>query len=207
MNFLRRVARLLGHFRDQEGTHSDTDQGPQDVQYDDRQSMSPFIHCEQYTGGPAHHDPGEKKDGESRDQRGLIKWTKVLDVVTGLLALATFVVAGFSGWQVYEMRNSAQDFRKSIAETHRIAEAAHDQVIQAEKLANAARDQANIADDTEKRQLRAYISVEGAAIAKFGDTINKPEAHVILKNSGRTPDYKVAGWSAIKEAEFPFRGL
>jgi hypothetical protein len=61
-------------------------------------------------------------------------------------------------------------------------------------------------DDTAKRQLRAYISVDGATVSRFGDTVVPPEAHVIFKNSGQTPAYEVRGWIAIKMAEFPFNG-
>jgi hypothetical protein len=66
--------------------------------------------------------------------------------------------------------------------------------------------QLNYNNDMAKRQLRSYISVEGAAILQFGDTSIAPEAHVIFKNSGQTPAYKVRGWIAIKMTEFPFSG-
>jgi hypothetical protein len=61
-------------------------------------------------------------------------------------------------------------------------------------------------DDTANRQLRAYVSVDGATVSHFGDTVVPPEAHVILKNSGQTPAYEIRGWIAMKMAEFPFNG-
>ena len=52
------------------------------------------------------------------------------------------------------------------------------------------------ADDTARRQLRAYVTVDKAQIAGLGDG-QVPVAHLIIKNAGQTPAYKLTGIGCI----------
>jgi hypothetical protein len=119
----------LGHSHKQETPNSGTTQGAEETEYDDRQSMFPFVKKEQSIKRFAEQYTPNSDNQDANNQRGLIKWTAILAGTTGALAVATFVVAFFNWWGSIDTR----------------------------RLADAARDQADTAIDTEKRQLRAYI--------------------------------------------------
>jgi hypothetical protein len=55
-----------------------------------------------------------------------------------------------------------------------------------------------------ERQLRAYVTVDGAAISKFGGK-EPPEFQVILKNTGQTPAYEIKGFTGVFMGDFPYR--
>ena len=119
---------ILGHPGNEESAKCDTQQRTQEVNYDDRQSMVPFTQEKERLKSLRRQDTGKTDDNKADDQRDLVKWTRRLAYSTGLLAVATFVVAAFAAWGSIDTR----------------------------RLADAARDQANVARDTEMRQLRAY---------------------------------------------------
>jgi hypothetical protein len=64
----------------------------------------------------------------------------------------------------------------------------------------AARHSVAIAEDTERRLLRAYVLVEDSKLNKFGGT-EAPEADVIIKNFGRTPASAMTVWVGVKGAD------
>jgi hypothetical protein len=89
------------------------------------------------------------------------------------LVLVATGTAGVIGWQSWETR----------------------------KTAKAANRQAEIASDTAKRQLRAYICIAKSELRFLDDgTI---EAILYLENAGQTPAYDVEGWSRITFREYP----
>jgi hypothetical protein len=53
----------------------------------------------------------------------------------------------------------------------------------------ATRDLVRSADDTAKRQLRAYVFVSGSAVTNVVEGNGIPEAQVVIQNFGRTPAY------------------
>jgi hypothetical protein len=123
----------LAHPCNQEATH--INQGSEEAEYDERQFMFPFIKEEQRLETLAHGSVAENESKNS-EQGTIVEWTKILAVVTGALAFATFIVAFVGVW-------SARDTAR---------------------LADAARDQADIAMQTQKPQLRAYL---GPTFASF----------------------------------------
>jgi hypothetical protein len=60
------------------------------------------------------------------------------------------------------------------------------------------------ADDTAKRQLRAYILVDEANIGNFGPGA-KPQVKITLRNFGQTPAYDVRQWSSLGVDHYPPR--
>lgn len=69
-------------------------------------------------------------------------------------------------------------------------------------LSRATRDLVRGAENTAKRQLRAYVSVANAEVRKFG-TSEPLQAYLLVKNSGQTPAYKLMNQIAIAVAKFP----
>lgn len=57
---------------------------------------------------------------------------------------------------------------------------------------------ANIADDAEKRQLRAYVSTTAKSVDNF-NTVRNVIIRLALKNFGQTPAYhvRICGWASI----------
>jgi hypothetical protein len=103
------------------------------------------------------------------------KWTRRTAAAAIIYTFLTSVLLGTSGYTAYEA---------TIA-------------------SGAATKQAVIADDAEHRQLRAYISLDGANITKFDDAA-PTEGRLVFKNYGSTPAYKVrAIFGAIEEDSFP----
>jgi hypothetical protein len=126
---MKALARRLGHSHEQEAAQGAADQRPKESEYDDRQSVFPFVEEKQRLETLTHHGAAKNKGNDTNSQRELVKWTKILACVTGALAFATFIVAFVSGLGA---RDTA-------------------------RLAEAAIMQTNTAIDTEHRQLRAYV--------------------------------------------------
>jgi hypothetical protein len=120
VNPFRPLRRFLRHFHDQEAAEGAADQGTQDIEYDDRQSLLPFINEEQDLERSSHQRKPEKHQDNAGHQHNLVKWTRRLAYTTGALAFATFGVALFAGWQAWEMRQGSID-------TGRLATAAQQQ--------------------------------------------------------------------------------
>lgn len=133
MTLYQRVAIYLGYLRNQIRARSDTTQRQNNHEYDDHVSMSPFYPEEQRPRGDTHEDGSNKKNEETFHQRQLVHWTRVLAIVTGALAFATFLVAAFSGWQVHEGRIAAIQQHEDTITT---VEAAQRPWIAVEKIAH-----------------------------------------------------------------------
>jgi hypothetical protein len=103
---------ILGHFHNKEAAQDSTHQGTYDADYDDRQSIAPIIKEKQSLKSLPHQGEPEKKNADATHQRGLVQWTRNLAYTTGALALATFIVACFAGWQAWEMRKGSVDTAK-----------------------------------------------------------------------------------------------
>ena len=72
------------------------------------------------------------------------------------------------------------------------------------KAANAARRQSEIASDTAKRQLRAYLCIDQSLVKLTDDGCM--EGQLNLRNAGQTPAYKVRCWYRPIFREFPLAG-
>jgi hypothetical protein len=174
-------------------------------------------HSRNAPNGEAHkarHGHSQSLRDHWRSSDPLQRWTFMF---TGLIALATFCYAAFSGWQLYEMRSSSKD-------THALAEAAEAQSRQAlaqtiqnrealgkteeliretKRSADAAKlgaESAKKAADTGATQLEmserpwvsADIAIEGPL--RF-DPVNKQleiTLGFVLKNTGHTPAANVS---------------
>ena len=102
-------SRALSHLRRQETSNKQTDQRPQDADYDDRDSVAPVPPHEQSIERQLHQSGAGEHGSEASHQRELVRWTRILAITTGTLAAATFLVASFAGWQVWEMREASLD--------------------------------------------------------------------------------------------------
>lgn len=143
----------LGHSHKQETPNGGANQGSEEADYDDRQSMFPFVEKEQSSERLPRQYTTKSDNEETNSQRGLTKWTAILAGTTGALAVATFVVAFFSWWGSIDTR----------------------------RLADAARDQADTAMDTESQQLRAYV---GPIFNSFKFTHRPPECESSVPAGG-----------------------
>jgi len=171
MNLIARwrqlTAWLLRHSRNQKRPQNAAVESTGEAEYDERQSMLPLVLEKQYQKSLSANSSRDQKNNETHPQAELVKWTKILAIVTGCLAVATFVVAFFAAWG-------------SIDTAH---------------LAAAARDQANTAADIEQRQLRAYAFVSAKQPILTIDKPIQGGAGVQI--FGQTPAYKVHGWVGI----------
>jgi len=91
---------MLGHSNNQEGADPGANQGSEETEYDDLQSMLPFGEEEQRFKGLTRQDVGKEDNDDAGNQRQLVTWTKVLAWTTGGLAVATAVVAFFAAWGI-----------------------------------------------------------------------------------------------------------
>jgi hypothetical protein len=164
---MKALARRLSHSHYQEAPQGTTGQGSEESEYDDRQSVFPFIEKEQRLETFTHDGAAESESKDATHQRELVKWTKILACVTAALAFATFIVAFVS---VLGARDTA-------------------------RLAEAASIQANTAVDTAQRQLRAYVFVDDMGITGI-DSGQGPETLIRIKNGGLTPAYGLVNQSA-----------
>lgn len=118
------------------------------------------------------------------------------DVALALVGIGGIIVAVFT-----------------LLKIERQTKASEDAVV----AANAAR---ALAEDTAKRQLRAYVTVERGIIANVANPIHnrsdKPEtvariidpqagptAQITIKNTGQTPAYNLIHWASIDIREYP----
>lgn len=72
-----------------------------------------------------------------------------------------------------------------------------------ERQAKTAEDTLQLMNETAIRQLRAYISVDGASLRT--KEANKIEASVTFKNCGQTPAYRVEPWISLRFEEHPLQ--
>jgi hypothetical protein len=97
------------HFHGQEATDNTASRVDDGSDYDDRQSVFPFVKEEPGLESPTHEREAQQHEADTAYQRELVSWTRRLAYTTGALALATFIVACFSGWQGSEMRQGSAD--------------------------------------------------------------------------------------------------
>lgn len=74
-------------------------------------------------------------------------------------------------------------------------------VNEAKRQAKAAEDQIEVAKDTERRQLRAYVMVESSAVSINADGL--PVVRIAVKNFGSTPAYDFRHWACAVIRKFP----
>ncbi len=108
-----------------------------------------------------------------RNERTVAQWSVRVGLFTAILA-ATSV---FGNWVIYkqlrEMQSSGEDTKRLIAAT--------------EKSAQAAQDAVKLAEDTAKRQLRAYVFAEKFEI---GGSDKKIGFVAKFKDTGQTPAFR-----------------
>lgn len=129
-----------------------------------------------------------EREEKSANERSLIAWTIVL-------AIATIVMAGVAGGQLYMFRRQLRLIRASLTDTKNAADAAN-------KSADAAERTVKIMQDTAQRQMRAYICFqEGHVDLHANEGFYDVTIH--LKNSGNTPAYDVQTWRSSQIIDQP----
>ena len=102
------------------------------------------------------------------------------------------LLTGFLIWDVIVTRDTLKAIESQTTEVARAAKATEGAVVAAE-TARA------LAEDTARRELRAYICVDSSSIkTKAGEPLVK----VCIKNCGQTPAYEVQGWIAVEIADY-----
>jgi hypothetical protein len=180
----RWVAAILGHLHDQERSQSGATDGGNDAQYDDRESMPPFLQEEQRLERLSHQRPSQNNHGDTSHQRDLVKWTRNLAYTTGGLAIATVLVAFFAGWQAWETRSAGVDTKNAVEATNRLANAA-------------------------EAGERAYVLFAGLEAFSFvpheDPSLIKWNIAPLVENSGNTPtsDLRAKAISCYRTADLP----
>jgi hypothetical protein len=134
-----------------------------------------------------------QQHANKRMPRWTINWTAILAIGTVVLGCAAIWSDVLISGQLTEMRNAGEDTRRAVEATNR--------------LADTARDQVNIAKDTEQRQLRAYV-FPTVSIANVNGDVSKietttPKIEMIIKNFGLTPAYEIDIMGLARLYEFP----
>jgi hypothetical protein len=162
----------------------ENNEGGDDQQSGPRKNSSAPIAAENNNPARGASAPNNNQaESHKREPRPLIIWTAILAI--GTVALGCAAV-----WSDFLIRDQLIEMRKASIDTKNAVEATN-------RLADAARDQANAAIDTEHRQLRAYVGpvfnsfrlTTKYAECEPGDTAIAP--HTIFchhfKNYGLTP--------------------
>lgn len=126
----------------------------------------------------------EYKSANSEQSKHNGKTLRVNWLAFGVAAFYSLLTVGILGVNVYQLKM----LNEGAGDTKRSVEAS-------ERSANAATKQAEIAADTEKRQLRAYVGVLPGSITDFGDK-QKQTLHMKRQNFGLTPAYNLT-WTKL----------
>jgi hypothetical protein len=139
--------------------------------------------------------PGQKAEqGES----GPEWWHVLLTWPDGITAWALILTLYVFTWQAVLMRKHAEHFRDLAEKTADTAQAANAGVLAANKAYT-------LADDTAKRQLRAYISVKDARLVLHED--GQVEAAIEFYNCGQTPAYQLQIAHAHGFSSYPLQKI
>jgi len=122
-----------------------------------------------------HREPRHEQTTPPDSANTSQRWYASLQRPDWWVVIVAGITGGFICWQSWETRRAA----------------------------NAARKQSEIATDTARRQLRAYLCVS-ESLVKFTDD-GCLEGQVYVKNGGQTPAYDVRTWSNSIVAQYPFK--
>jgi hypothetical protein len=173
---------LLRNFHNQKRAADDTDQGTRETEYDDRQSMLPFVKENQRLESFVHQGKPEKHEDDATHQRKLVDWTRRLAYTTGALAIATFIVACFSGWQAREMHSGAdQQHRDTLAALGKTDAT----IVAMESQAAIMQGQLNEMEIARRPWVTADIFITGEITLQEG-SVTIPTL-IALRNTGQTP--------------------
>jgi MFS superfamily sulfate permease-like transporter len=126
--------------------------------------------------------------------------TRALGLWTGVLATATVLGAIFAGLSLNAIQGQLDEMRKTAIDTKQAIEATN-------RLATAAENSRDVAVDTERRELRAYLGVDNTELhcplclttdptkpieIRPEDILNNMVI-LYMHNGGRTPAYNVNG--------------
>jgi hypothetical protein len=126
-------------------------------------------------------------------------WDWVTHDAAGFFTLWLVIVGGgqigLFYWQLQLIRISADDAKRAG--------------MAAERAADATAASVDLARDTAKRQLRAYVTVNGIIRTKDpGDLEGAGFAVLVdIKNNGQTPAFDLLQWAQIEIKEFPLETL
>jgi hypothetical protein len=90
--------------------------------------MIATLYCRSTGRSETNESAAGAQNDDSAHQSELVKWTKILAIVTGALAFATFLVAAFSGWQVNEARRAADQQHTDTGTSNAISREAFEAV-------------------------------------------------------------------------------
>jgi hypothetical protein len=160
---------------------------------------------------PAHYEickesakPGEEACASYRFLPFLlVEVGKILDALgVAITALATIAIAWFT-WSLRRSTDKLWDAGERQLELLSATSAAQSSEMKASVAAAEAA--VNVAQDTAKRQLRAYVTVNGVIRTKDPGDLNGEGFAVLIdvKNSGQTPASDLLQWARIEIREFP----
>lgn len=129
-----------------------------------------------------------KQQADERHEKAANEWRLVEWTI--VLAVATIVLAGVAGGQLYMFYRQLGMMREGIDDAKALASAAKDS-------ADAAKASVVLAETTAKRQLRGYVSkrVDAASFVDDGDNCS---VQIRIKNSGQTPAHEVHCWVRLR---------
>lgn len=143
----------------------------------------------------SHREP-QTETGQTQSQRdlaaqeGMWRWAKIAAFVAAVMAVFTGIGL-FLIWQTLE---STKDAARHAGEMAREAEKATAAAITAAQAATNAND---LASDTAKRQLRAYVIGKDHRVTSFFAG-GRPTFSVNIHNFGQTPAYEVRCRSLVR---------
>lgn len=160
----------------------------------DRTAISPLIIKEAPTP-KAQKEPAENT--KETDSKTSTDWWMVW--LTGILAFVASLQLIVFGLQARRLRQTIETMKKIGADQSRDMQSS---IGVAKESADAARDSIKLAEDTAKRQLRAYLCQGAATISNFGENL-EPIVHVRIVNRGQTPAYNVKASCSVGIDVFP----
>jgi hypothetical protein len=133
-----------------------------------------------------------EQDRKSLKYARRTSWTAIVYTILTAILLGAGIYSALQAWRAVDAAN-------------RSAQAAADSIGAANRAAKAATRQAEIAEDTEHRQLRAYLYAGFSALTNLiGD--KPPEVTVHVRHGGETPAYRVMVTSHMARLAYPFSG-
>jgi len=128
----------------------------------------------QAQGSPAHQQSADEQD-EREDRRAMVRYTRQQSFFAGCIAVLS-LAAAFVGYLQWDATDKQWDAMKK---------------------------QNELAEDTAKKQLRAWIGIESTQVA-WDQTTETLQAATYFKNYGQTPGYSVQSFVDYRLIMGPF---
>lgn len=129
--------------------------------------------------GPNMH--GDSEANQPEPDSDAPKWYTTFEHPDGMLVIVGLITCVIIGWQSWQTRKAAEATQEAVRDGKK---------------------EYMLAEDTTKRQLRAYICMDTAEV-EF--STGQPIANVHFKNCGQTPAYEVHGWVGVEVRPHPLQ--